>query len=572
MSILSYAVRMRRKAHITSVAQTHFEGERSQQANNKRRLIIMMGAFGIAYLGIAARMVEFGFERPLATASVPPANQLMASRPTILDRNGEILAMDINTVSMFAEPNKIIDPDEALEGIRTVLPDINGKEIFAKLTSDRQFEWLRRQLTPKQESQILALGIPGLGFRPEKRRFYPEGPAAAHVVGYVNIDNRGVVGMERYIDNQGFADLTSTGLTTNTDLEPVRLSIDLRVQNIVHEVIADAMVKDKAIAAGAVVLDARTGEVMAMASVPDFDPNNPAEGREDGWLNRMTNGTYEMGSTFKSFTLAMGLDDNKITLNDSVDARYPIRMGGFTIKDFHGQHRFLTVPEVFQYSSNIGTAKIVDLVGIDEQKKYLTELGLLTKMQTELPEVKTPSQPAVWKKINSVTISFGHGVSTTPLQTAVAGAALLNGGRLVEPTFLPRTAEEADRIATTVLKDTTSRDMRYLFDFNGRLGSGRNALVPGFEVGGKTGTAEKVVNGRYSNSLNFNVFLAGFPIDNPRYVILSFVDAPQDGEHGLKIAAGTAAPIVREIVSRAGALLGVKPIFGKDESALLTSF
>ncbi len=378
--------------------------------------------------------------------------------------------------------------------------------------------------------------------------------------------------MEKYIDDQGLADLAAAGMTNSQPLQPVKLSIDLRVQDIVHDAVVNAVNNFQAKGAGAVVLDVHTGEVLAMASAPDFDPNYPNESASEGWLNRMTNGTFEMGSTFKTFTMAMAFDSGKVTLRDAFDATNPIRIGGFTIKDFHGQRRVLTVPEIFQYSSNIGTAKIADLVGIDGHKEFLTRIGLLSKMHTELPEVKMPSQPRVWKKINSITISFGHGVSTTPLQTAVAGAALVNGGKLIDPTFLPRNRSEADDIAKTVIKKSTSDNVRFLLDFNGSKGSGRAARVPGYDVGSKTGTADKVVHGRYSNTLNFNTFLAAFPIDNPQYIIMTFCDEPKTGEHGGTISAFTAAPIARDIIARAAPILGIQPSFGKDNSALLVSY
>jgi cell division protein FtsI (penicillin-binding protein 3) len=233
----------------------------------------------------------------------------------------------------------------------------------------------------------------------------------------------------------------------------------------------------------------------------------------------------------------------------------------------------LSVPEIFQYSSNIGTAKIADTVGTEGHKEFLTRLGLLSRMQTELPEVAMPTQPRQWKKINSITISFGHGVSTTPLQTAIAGAALVNGGKLIEPTFLPRTVEQADLVAKQVIKPTTSRDMRFLFEWNGVNGSGRNARVEGFNVGGKTGTADKVVNGRYVHDKNFNAFLSAFPMDKPEYVVLSFIDEPKtDKGNGAALAGTSAAPMVHDIITRSAAILGVKPKFGKDGSALLVSY
>jgi cell division protein FtsI (penicillin-binding protein 3) len=582
MSFLSRIMVLKSRAHFSaggrgrpSMRGASFEGTRKRKsAQAKTRVGLLIAGFVAFYGVIGGRLVQYGFAMPEVTSSILPADRFMASRPDIVDRNGEVLATDIRTVSLFAEPHKIVDADEVIEKLATVLNDLDVKGTYTKLRSNSHFQWLRRQLTPKQQSQILALGIPGIGFRPEKRRFYPGGRTAAHLVGYVNIDNRGVAGMERYIDSQGLADLAAVGMTSDQPLEPVKLSIDLRVQAIVQQVVAESIGKYSSIGAGAVVIDVHTGEILGMASAPDFDPNDPnGVDAEKGWMNRMSNSTFEMGSTFKSFTLAMGLDDGKMNLQSSFDARFPIRIGGFTIKDFHGKGRVLSVPEIFQYSSNIGTAKIADMVGIVGHKDFLTRLGLLSRMKTELPEVAMPSQPREWKKISSITISFGHGVSTTPLQTAVAGAALVNGGKLLPPTFLPRSQAQADEIATQVMKPSTSKDMRFLFEWNGVNGSGRNARVAGFNVGGKTGTADKVVNGRYAHDKNFNAFLSAFPMDNPRYVVLSFSDEPKtDKGNGAALASMSAAPMVKEIIARSAPILGVKPKFGNDGSALLVSY
>ena len=346
MSFLSRIMVLKSRAHLSAAprrgrrasASNAFEGVGKRKAAQARnRVGLIMVGFVAFYCVIGGRLVQYGVAQPEVTSSIMPADRLMASRPDLLDRNGEVLATDIRTVSLYAEPHKIVDADEVIEKLATVLPDLDAKSIYGKLSSKSHFQWLRRQLTPKQQSQILALGIPGIGFRPEKRRFYPGGATAAHVVGHVNIDNRGVAGMERYVDSQGLADLAAVGMTSDQPLEPVKLSIDLRVQSIVREVIYSSIEKYQAIGAGAVVLDVHTGEVIAMASAPDYDPNYPAAGAEEGWLNRMTNGTFEMGSTFKAFTTAMALDSGKVKLTDSFDARYPIRIGGFTIRDFHGK-------------------------------------------------------------------------------------------------------------------------------------------------------------------------------------------------------------------------------------------
>lgn len=578
--MISFVIRLKSRAHfIIRRDDGAFIGTNAGRRKQVRqRLAILIAGFFALYLALGARLVQYGLAEPVVSASIAGGAHAVASRPNIVDRHGKLLATDLNMVSLYAEPRRIVDADEVVEKLAQVVPNLDWSETHRRLRSGTGFQWLRRQLTPKQQADILALGLPGLGFRPEKRRFYPGGVTASHIVGHVNVDNQGLAGMERYLDQQGLADLRAAGLTNDTRLEPVRLSIDLRVQNIVREIVAAAMVDYQAEAAGAVILDVETGEVLAMASVPDYDPNQPSRTLPDGsvdkeyekgWFNRISNATFEMGSTFKSFTLAMGLDAGSINLNSVVDASRPIRMGGFTIRDFRGKNRPLTIPEVFQYSSNIGTAAVADMVGIDGHQQFLTRLGLLSKMETEMPGVALPTQPRTWKKINSVTISFGHGVATTPLQTAAASAALMNGGHLIPPTFLPRTKEEAQSIATRVLKEKTSADMRFLYNWNGQNGSGRRAQVEGFHVGGKTGTADKVIDGRYAKTINFNSFLGAFPMDNPRYIVLSIIDAPRTGENGGRTAASTAAPIVKAIIQRAAPLLGVNPRFGAPGADLL---
>lgn len=548
------------------------DGARKSTGGKARtRVLMTMTVFFGIYATIAGRLVYLGMQDP--DASSGPASRVTASRPDIVDRNGEVLATDIKTASLFAEPRRIVDADEVIEKLSTVLPDIEVEQTYHKLKSGAGFVWLKRQLTPKQQNDIMQLGLPGIGFRTEKRRFYPGGVTASHIVGLTNIDNQGISGIEKYIDDQGLADLQASGLAVAKDLRPFKLSLDLRVQHIVHDELAKAMEKYHAIAAGAVVLNAKTGEVVAMASLPDYDPNNPYNAHDKDRLNRMSAGTYEMGSTIKSFTTAMALDSGLANLNSQFDASRPLRIGRFTIKDFHGKGRVLTLPEVFIYSSNIGSAKEADLVGIEGHREFLKRLGLLTRMRTELPEVATPSEPREWKKVNSITISFGHGMSTTPLQTAVGAAALMNGGNLIQPTFLPRSQEEALSVAEQVVSAKTSENMRYLYRLNAEIGSGKRAEVPGYRVGGKTGTAEKVVNGRYSSDKRFNAFLASFPMDDPQYIVLTVIDEPKPEKPGMGATSGlNAAPIVANIIRRSGTMLGVKPEFGHESGATVVSY
>jgi cell division protein FtsI (penicillin-binding protein 3) len=537
----------------------------------KNRVLMTMVVFFGIYSAIGGRLIYLGMQDPEDSGG--PASRVTASRPDIVDRNGEVLATDIKTASLFAEPRRIVDADEAIEKIATVIPDLDYEQTYNKLKSGTGFVWLKRQLSPKQQNAIMQLGIPGIGFRTEKKRFYPGGPTASHVLGLVNIDNQGIAGLEKYVDEQGLADLQASGLAVAADLKPVRLSLDIRVQHVVHDELARAMEKYRAIAAGAVVLNAKTGEVVAMASLPDYDPNNPYNAHEKDRLNRMSAGTFEMGSTIKSFTTAMALDSGKVTLQSTFDARRPITIGHQTIRDFHGKGRVLTVPEVFIYSSNIGSAREADVVGIEGHREFLKRIGLLDRLQTELPEVARPTEPKVWKKVHSITIAFGHGMSTTPLQTAVGAAALMNGGKLIAPTFLPRTQAQADAVAEHVVKEKTSEDMRYLYRLNAEKGSGKRAEVPGYRVGGKTGTAEKVVNGRYASDKRFNAFLAAFPMDDPQYIVLSVIDEPKPEKPGMAATSGlNAAPVVANIIRRSASLLGVKPEFSHENEATLVSY
>ncbi|WP_214469823.1 penicillin-binding protein 2 [Mesorhizobium sp. dw_380] len=563
---------LKRRAGTGEDGSIVVEGARKATGGKgKARIVMTMAVFFGIFSTISGRLVYLGFQTP--DLSGGPQSRVTASRPDIVDRNGEVLATDIKTASLFAEPRRIVDADEAIEKLSTVLPEIDYEQTYHKLKSGAGFVWLQRQLTPKQQADIMQLGIPGFGFRTEKRRFYPSGETSSYVVGLTNIDNQGISGMEKYIDEQGLSDLQASGLAVAKDLQPVKLSIDLRVQHVVRDEIAAGLERYRAIGAGAVVLNVKTGEVVAMASVPDFDPNNPYNAQEKDRLNRMSAGLYEMGSTFKSFTSAMALDSGKATMASRFDASHPIRVGHQAIHDFHGKNRVLSLPEVFLYSSNIGSAREAELVGIEGHREFLHRLGILERMQTELPEVARPTEPKVWKQVNSFTIAFGHGVSTTPLQAAVGCAALMNGGYLMNPTFLIRTQAEAMAAAKKVVSEKTVEGMRYLYTLNAEKGSARNARVPGYRVGGKTGTAEKVINGRYSKELNFNTFVAAFPMDDPQYLVFTIADAPHPEKPGMTdVAASNAGVMAGNIIRRSAAMLGVKPDFSHENGATLVSY
>jgi len=530
----------------------------------KARIGLAIAVFALGYAVIAGRLVMFAVspESQLVRRS-NAADAVATARPDILDRNGEVLATDVRTPSLYAEPHRIIDVDEAVELLTAVLPDLDAKEVRERLSSKRRFVWLKREITPQQRIAIHNLGLPGLGFMAENKRVYPNSVAAAHVIGHVNIDNQGIAGIEKWLDRNGLADLHLAGLATDRLQKPVELSIDLRIQHALRDELIKARDKYKAKAAAGLVMNPRTGEIISMVSVPDYDANNPREALDPTRINRLTTGVFEMGSTFKALTLAMALDSGKISLRDSFDARTALQYGKFTIHDFHAQNRVLTVPEIFTYSSNIGTARMALKLGVEHHKWFLRKLGQLDRLRTELPESAEPLVPRNWQELNTVTIAFGHGLSVAPLQAMMGLGALMNGGQLIPPTFRKRTEQEAMTLATRVIRPDTSEKMRYLMRLNVEKGTASKAEVDGFYVGGKTGTAEKVVAGRYSKTKVLTSFTAVLPADKPRYVILIMLDEPQPipETKGFATSGWNAVPVGGLVIARIAPLLGLEPRF-----------
>ncbi|HVY57581.1 MAG TPA: penicillin-binding protein 2 [Xanthobacteraceae bacterium] len=528
----------------------------------KARLGLAVLGFALVYTAIAVRLVSFAV-LPDSHGARRSASQdaVATARPEILDRNGEVLAMDVKAPSLFAEPRRILDVDEAVELLTAVMPDLDTDELRDRLGSKRGFVWLKREITPKQQQEVHRLGIPGVGFLTENKRVYPNGREVSHVIGHVNVDNQGIAGLEKWLDSNGLADLHRAGFATDRQQRPVELALDLRVQHAMRDELVAAREKFKAKAAAGIVTDVRTGEIVAMVSEPDYDPNNPREALDPTRINRLTTGVYEMGSTFKALTLAMGLDSGKVSLSSTFDARMPLRFGRFNIHDYHAQNRMLSVPEIFTYSSNIGAARVALTVGVEGHKAFLKKLGQLDRLRTELPESAEPIVPRHWGELNTVTIAFGHGLSVAPLQSVMGVSALVNGGILIPPTFLRRSPEDARRIGTRVIKPETSAAMRYLMRLNAEKGSATKANVPGYYVGGKTGTAEKVVNGRYSKTKLLTDFMAILPSDQPRYLILIMLDEPQPipETHGYATAGWNAAPTAARIIARVAPFLGLQP-------------
>ncbi|WP_244528761.1 peptidoglycan D,D-transpeptidase FtsI family protein [Methylobacterium gossipiicola] len=536
---------------------------------------------GLVGLGFAAVFMTIGV-RLVYLAAFPETDNsdkrvaaaaTTAIRPDIVDRNGEILATDIRTVSVFAEPRNIADKDEAVELLTAVLPGLNANDLRTKLSArlastgkEKGFVWVKREITPKQQAEVHRLGIPGIGFLPDHKRVYPNGVAAAHILGVTNLDNVGIAGIEKYIDRQGNKALNEFGLVAKqTDLQPVQLSIDLRAQFALRDELAWGVEHFSAKAAAGMILDVTTGEVIALASLPDFDPNDPADALNPDRINRMNVGVYEMGSTFKAMTLAMALDSGKYNVNSTFDTRGGVlNWGRQKIHEYHGTNRVITMPEVFTHSSNIGSAKMALGIGVPGHKAFLKKMGLTDRMRTELPESAEPIVPSRWTEINTITIAFGHGLAVAPIQAAAAVAAITNGGNLMVPTFLKTTEADALAKATRVLKPETSEAMRFIMRLNAVEGSAKKASIPLYYVGGKTGTAEKVIHGRYVKNRLFTTFMAASPMNKPKYLFVTIMDEPQAvaAESGTyATAAWNSGVVTGRVIERVAPILGLPPQF-----------
>lgn len=537
------------------------EPRRSPIETGRNRLLATGAVFAVLFLVLAGRLVQValfqgGGEPTLARSTGSAASD--GERADIVDRNGELLATNLITASLYANPKVIQDANEAAARIVRVLPELDQAKVLARLRSNKSFVWIKRNLTPRQQYAINGLGLPGLAFQRERHRIYPHGRLVAHALGFTGIDNRGLTGVEKYFDDRlGQPHLAAKG--------PLKLSLDLRVQHAMREELAAAATAFRAVGAAGLVLDAVNGEVLALVSLPDFDPVDMATTGKNARFNRATHGVYELGSVFKVFTAAMALDRGTVRLSDGFDASKPIRVARYTIRDDHAKKRWLSVPEIFMYSSNIGAAKMALAVGAEGQRDFMERLGMLRRADIELPEVGLPLYPSRWGEVTTMTVAFGHGIAVSPLQVASAVATVINGGLRVPATLL-KIEPGAARRGRRVLSRRTSETMRRLLRLAVERGTGRNAAAEGYLVGGKTGTAEKAVVGGYSGDALLSTFVGAFPMTAPRYVVLALLDEPKGNKKtlGFATAGWTVAPVVSRVISRIAPILGVAPI---DESA-----
>jgi cell division protein FtsI (penicillin-binding protein 3) len=543
---------------LANSKKVQFSGKAKEiTASAHFRLMILLLVFLAAFTIIVGRLVSLTIledaapNRASSSAFIPP-------RGDIVDRNGVPLARTMRGYAVRVVPARVLgDKDVLARQLASIFPDTSAA-IFLKKLSGSHPTYLRRRALPEQVKQIHALGEIGIEFPREDERLYPQRELAAHVLGYVNSAGHGVMGMERAL-NKRLVD-------KNLRATPAILSIDSRVQAALESELQDAMIITEARGAAGIILDVETGEVMALASLPVFDPNKIRRATMKHQNNEVTQSVFELGSTFKPLTIAAALDAGTVTdMAVRYNAMEPIKIGGFTIKDDHSQGRYLNVPETLVHSSNIVTARIADNLGQEAMENMFRRLGFDERPHIELFERGQPLWPRNWGRVTNMTVAYGHGIAVTPLHLASAYAALVNGG-IWRPATLLKVEPGKEARGRRVFKAATSARMRQLLRMIVSDGTGRKADAPGYRIGGKTGSAEKPSEGGYNKTSLVSTFAAAFPMDNPRYVVIAMLDEPKGtAETSFQRTAGwTTAPVVRKLVSRVGPMLGVIPDEHRD--------
>lgn len=529
--------------------------------NTKIRLLIVMGCFALSFLMLAYKLINVAGNDYIKLRRQQAKNNI---RKEIVDRNGNLLAVNLPSSSLFVNPVKAVNPEQSIEKLSTTLPNIDKKKLFSEIQSGKRFVWVKRDLSPKEQTDVFNLGLPGFDFENEQRRIYVYGNILSHVIGYVGRDLIGLAGLEKSFD--GFLTNSDPSVSIEDKNQPLALSIDIRLQAILNEEIEKTITKFNAKGAIGIIVDPNNGEVLAMVNKPDFDPHHPNKAKPEELFNTGSLGIYEFGSVFKTLTMALGFDTGVITMHDLYDTTY-MRVGKFQIKDLHPRRGWHTVSEIFLNSSNIGTSQIMLEVGKPNLKKYLKDLGLLDKLQIELPERGTPLFPnySRWSDISLITMSYGYGLSISPLHFVQAMMPVVNGGKLYPLTLIKRPANFQPEYKT-VFKKSTSDKMKKLLRLAVQVGTGKSADVPGYLVGGKTGTAEKVQGKKYSKNSRRSSFLGVLPVSDPKYLVYVTFDEPKGIKESFGFAGGgwVAAPTVGRVLERMVALYGLEAVDLQD--------
>jgi len=545
--------------------------ERQRDRERQRaesRLLVLSLAFLAGFVVVGVRIGFISASRPQEPRIEAPTKDIAAERADILDRNGAILATNLVTNALYAQPPMMVDKDSAARGLAAIFPDMNADELLAKFNSKRKFIWLRRKLSPEQQQKVYDIGEPGLLFGPREMRLYPNGRLAAHILGGSSFGREGVnsaeivgvAGVEHSFDSY-LSDPAKGGA-------PLRLSIDLSVQAAVRRVLAGGRKMLSAKGAAAVLMDAHTGEVISMVSLPDFDPNKrprpltKGQASDSPLFNRAAQGVFELGSVFKIFNAALAMETGTAGPDTMIDTKGPLKWGKFTIRDFHNLGPKLSLTDVIVHSSNIGSANLAREIGAEAQRTLLKSLGLLDPAPLELAEARRarPILPQRWSELSAMTIAFGHGIAVSPLHLAAAYASVLNGGTKVTPTILKVAGPVAP--GPRVVSEKTSRALRKMLRQVVVRGTASMGDVAGYDVGGKTGTADKPKpGGGYYDGRTVSTFASIFPANDPKYVLVVTLDEPSEtsGPKPRHTAGWTAVPIAAEIIRRVAPLMGMRP-------------
>ena len=532
------------------------QGEKSTALDLARgRLVLISAFFILTYAIVMVRAFDLSIiqgvfsDAPLKSIAQYEQPVDGPRRADIVDRNGILLATTLEMVSLYADPKMIHDKAAAADALVNIFPALSRDDLLKKMNSKRRFVWLNRNIMPHEQREILKIGEPGLLFEEGARRLYPHGNLAAHIVGYADTDDQGLAGLERE-----HSDALNKG-------EVIRTTLDVRLQHALRRSVSTAITDFTAKAGTGVVMDVKTGEILAAVSLPDFDPHDAGNAPDRAKFNRLSLGVYELGSMFKIFSTAALLDNHELPMGYRFDAREPIKVGRFTINDYHAEDRELTIPEVFMYSSNIGTAKMGEMIGTEGLKSFYADLGLLEPLDIDYPEVGKPIYPTPWREVNTLTASYGHGIATSPLQLAVATSAIVNDGLYVRPKLVMND-EPQDDAELRLISSKTAHKMQALMRLVVSDGTARKAEVPGYLVGGKTGTAEKAGAGGYHKKKLISSFVGAFPMDDPRYVVMVMVDEPKGNKqsYGYATAGWVAAPAAARVVSSIASILNIDPV------------
>ncbi len=551
-----------------NLARRHEEMRDKSRHRAEGRLLVLGGVFFASFLTIGAQMGALASSVPEEPRARTVGNPIIGQRSDIVDRNGRILATNLQTHSLYAQPPQMVDPRGAAEGLAAIFPEMDVEELYKDFTGSRKFLWIRKQISPEQMQLVHDIGSPGLLFGPREMRLYPNGPIAAHVMGGASYGREGVssaevigvAGVERRFDDY-LRDPANEGA-------PLELSLDLTVQAAAEEVLDGGMRIMNAKGAASVLMDIHTGEVISMVSLPDFDPNNrppvltQGDQSDSPLFNRAVQGVYELGSTFKIFAIAQAMDLGLVNANTMIETKGPLTWGRHRIRDFHDYGPELSTTDVIVKSSNIGTARIANMIGGARQKEFLGSLGFLEATPVEMQEAPSgaPLFPSNWSEISTMTISYGHGLSSSPLHLAAGYASLLNGGTKVEPTLIK---QDRNQQGPRVVSESVSRTAREMLRQVVVRGTASFGEVPGYEVGGKTGTADKPKEngGGYYDDKVIATFASVFPANDPQYVLIVTLDEPSEtsGDKPRRTAGWTAVPIAAEMIRRVAPLLGVRP-------------